>query len=321
MEYLLSIILCGFTILLSFKIYKHKLNKKINKIEDEVRNEIYQNEKEKIVVQVRNDMEKLTLEKKSLQKEIDEKLSFNTSLLKIREDELDRLIETKRKQRFKLLEKELNRYYEDQMTMKRAELATQRILLELERDEKQEELQAVLQELENFRSAREVVNQAILREKQISEQEEFFKILVMESDKNDIEILNEVKNKLSNRESLQKLIWEIFIKRYTNEMIKRVTAGKKICGIYKVTNLKTKESYIGKSVDIGNRWSEHVKSSLSIGTIAHSSFHTRLDKDGVWNYTWEILEETSKDKIGDREKYWIKFYESNKYGLNSKEGG
>lgn len=169
--------------------------------------------------------------------------------------------------------------------------------------------------------ARETINQAILREKEIQEKEEFYKILITEDDKNDIQILEEIKNKLRNKEALQKLIWEIFIKRPALEMIKRVTVGKKISGIYKVTYLKTGESYIGRSVDIGNRWTEHIKSSLSIGTIAHSSFHNRLEKDGIWNYSWEILEELPKERNNEREKYWINFYETNKYGLNQRDGG
>ncbi len=317
MEFLISGILCGLVILLSFIIYKKKLKQNISI----TRNEIYQQEKEKIVVQVQKELDALYDKKSQIEREISEKLSFNNSMLQLREEELNRLIEAKREEKIKLLNEQADNYYNEQLKLKKDLLISFEILNEEEKQKAQQELQRILLELEEHRMARETINQAILREREIQEKEEFYKILVTEDDKNDIQILEEIKNKLRNKEALQKLIWEIFIKRPALEMIKRVTAGKKISGIYKVTYLKTGESYIGRSVDIGNRWTEHVKSSLSIGTIAHSSFHNRLEKDGIWNYSWEILEELPKEKNNEREKYWINFYETNKYGLNQRDGG
>lgn len=317
MEFLISGILCGLVILLSFIIYKKKLKKHFSTIRDE----IYRQEKEKIVVQVQKELDVLYDKKSQIEREISEKLSFNNSMLQLREEELNRLIETKREEKIKLLNEQADNYYNEQLKLKKDLLISFEVLNEEEKQKAQQELQRILLELEEHRMARETINQAILREKEIQEKEEFYKILITEDDKNDIQILEEIKNKLRNKEALQKLIWEIFIKRPALEMIKRVTVGKKISGIYKVTYLKTGESYIGRSVDIGNRWTEHIKSSLSIGTIAHSSFHNRLEKDGIWNYSWEILEELPKEKNNEREKYWINFYETNKYGLNQRDGG
>jgi len=93
-----------------------------------------------------------------------------------------------------------------------------------------------------------------------------------------------------------------------DEMIKRVTGGRDVSGIYKITYLRTGEAYIGKTTNIKKRWGEHCKSALDIGTIAHSSFHTRLKKDGLWNYTFEILEEVPKDQLTEREKFYISLY-------------
>jgi len=317
MEFLITIILCGLVILLSYNIYK----KKIKESTDKIRNEIYQTEREKIVVQVQKELEDLYNQKKQIEEEIGQKLSFNNTLLKVREEELNRLIEEKKKEKLKLLDEQVENYYNEQIRIQNDILKSFQELNEEEKQKAQEELKKILSELEDYRLARETVNQAILREKEIQEKEEFYKIVILEDEKNDILILEEIKNKLKNKEALQKLIWEIFIKRPSLEMVKRVTAGRKISGIYKITYLKTGESYIGRSVDIGKRWIEHIKSSLSIGTIAHSSFHTRLERDGVWNYTWEILEEVPKEKINEREKYWINFYQTNKYGLNQREGG
>jgi hypothetical protein len=37
-------------------------------------------------------------------------------------------------------------------------------------------------------------------------------------------------------------------------MIKRVTGGRKVGGIYKITYKKTGEAYIGKTTDFSTRW-------------------------------------------------------------------
>lgn len=184
----------------------------------------------------------------------------------------------------------------------------------------QEELAAAKSELDEFQAKRAAVNEAIRREREIEEQEDFYRISITENDIKDIEVLRSIEPRLTNREVLNKLIYEVFIKRPLMEMEKRVLKGQKIGGIYKITYIKTGEAYIGRSVDIGNRWKEHCLSSLNIGTIAHSTFHNILAEKGLQNFTWEVLEEVDKDKQSSREKYWVDFYQTNKQ-YNSKAGG
>lgn len=169
------------------------------------------------------------------------------------------------------------------------------------------ELKLIEAELEEYRSKRAAINEAIRRERAIEEEADFYRIIIPEYDREDIAVLSDIAPRLRNKEVLNKLIYETFIKRPLQEMTKRVVSGKK-SGIYKITYIKTGESYIGKSSDIANRWTQHCKSSLNIGTIAHSTFHNILTEKGIWNFTWEILEEVSKEKLTDREKYWIEFY-------------
>lgn len=184
----------------------------------------------------------------------------------------------------------------------------------------QEELAAAKSELDEFQAKRAAVNEAIRREREIEEQEDFYRISITENDIKDIEVLRSIETRLTNREVLNKLIYEVFIKRPLMEMEKRVLKGQKIGGIYKITYIKTGEAYIGRSVDIGNRWKEHCLSSLNIGTIAHSTFHNVLAEKGLQNFTWEVLEQVDKDKQSSREKYWVDFYQTDKQ-YNSKAGG
>lgn len=184
----------------------------------------------------------------------------------------------------------------------------------------QEELAAAKSELDEFQAKRAAVNEAIRREREKEEQEDFYRISITDNDIKDIEVLRSIEPRLTNREVLNKLIYEVFIKRPLMEMEKRVLKGQKIGGIYKITYIKTGEAYIGRSVDIGNRWKEHCLSSLNIGTIAHSTFHNVLAEKGLQNFTWEVLEQVDKDKQSSREKYWVDFYQTDKQ-YNSKAGG
>lgn len=179
----------------------------------------------------------------------------------------------------------------------------------------------IREQLEDFRKRREAINEAILREKKVQEQENFYKIVLTNDDLEDMEMLRGIIPRMRNRDIIPKLIWESILRRPTQEMIKRVTQNRDISGIYKVTYIKTGESYIGKSTNIRARWTNHCKTAIGLEAAASSTFHTRLARDGVENYTWEILEEVAPDKLSEREKYYIELYGTKDNGMNIKEGG
>lgn len=183
----------------------------------------------------------------------------------------------------------------------------------------QEELLAAKSELDEFQAKRAAVNEAIRREKELNEQESFYSIDVPEADREDIQILQSMDARLHNRDVIPKLIWELFIRRPTQEMIKRVTGGRKFGGIYKITYKKTGEAYIGKSTDISTRWQNHIKTVIGLEGAARATLHARMARDGLWNYTFEVLEELNKDELSARETYYINLY-GTKNQLNMKEG-
>ena len=180
--------------------------------------------------------------------------------------------------------------------------------------------QSLKDEVEDFQKKRESINKESLRQRIIEERQDFYRIQLSEESIRDISILEEIKPRLSKLDSLNKLIYDNYIKKPAEEMIKRVLEGRAPSGIYKITRLKTGEIYIGKSTDIKARWSQHTKSAFHCGTISHSVLHTTMEKDGIDKFTWELLEEVPKEKLSEREKYWIQFYGSQKYGLNEKVG-
>lgn len=199
-------------------------------------------------------------------------------------------------------------------------LKDEELFLENFRAKAQEEIQELTKVLEDFKLKIEVKNKAILREKEILEKEDFYRIVLSKEDLDDILNLERVEPYLNNKEVLRKLIYSTYIRRPLGELVKRVLEGRKVSGVYKITFLKTGESYIGKSTDVGNRWHEHLKTVLGIGTVAVSSLHTKMKKEGIENFSFELIEEISRDKLSEREKYWIDFYGTINQ-LNMKSGG
>lgn len=182
-----------------------------------------------------------------------------------------------------------------------------------------EEILAARVELDEFQAKRAAVNEAIRREKEIQEKESFYSIDIPKADQEDIRVLQDMDLKLHNRDVIPKLIWELFVRRPCQEMIKRVTNGKKVSGIYKITYKKTGEAYVGKTTDILTRWTNHCKTAIGLEGAARATLHNRLAKDGLWNYTWEILEEVDKDHLSSREAFYIDLY-GTKQQLNMKSG-
>lgn len=193
-------------------------------------------------------------------------------------------------------------------------------LCKSEENRKRLELGELSAILEDFKKKQEVINQEILRKRQVEEQQDFYRVVLEENAVSDMQILLNIREKLIFRENLDKLIYDVYISKAVLEMIKRVLGGRAPSGIYKITRLKTGEIYIGKSTDIKKRWTEHCKTAYGVGSIAHSILHTTIRRDGIENFTFELLEEVPKDKLTEREKYWITFYGSKEYGLNERVG-
>lgn len=180
------------------------------------------------------------------------------------------------------------------------------------------ELSYLRKELEDFRSRRDAVNEAIRRERELIEKEDFYKIQLTQNDIEDIKLLDSMRNHLCHKEVLPKVIWESIARRPVNEMIKRVV-GQKVGGIYKITYIPTGEAYIGRTVNFKDRWQAHIQTALGMEKVASSTLHTHMARNGIWNYSFEILEEVPKDKQSEREKFYIDLYGTQKQ-LNMRKG-
>lgn len=91
--------------------------------------------------------------------------------------------------------------------------------------------------------------------------------------------------------------------------------------IYKITNQINQKIYIGKTNrNIKIRFKEHCR-NVNKDSCEKRPLYAAMRKYGIENFFIELIEECSLDKVEEREKYWIEFYQSFKNGYNATIGG
>ncbi len=75
-------------------------------------------------------------------------------------------------------------------------------------------------------------------------------------------------------------------------------------GIYKITNLKTGEFYIGQSNNIEKRWRDHF--CKGYGAMHSARFQEAIDSLGRDGFAFTVIEECDVSDLADRERYWIR---------------
>lgn len=300
---------------IELKHYEDLYSDTLRKKEDDFKRLLQQYENEEI--RLKNEFMSATFLHNQRMNEIKEKRTQAEFDLKVLEDKREHLNEV------------LNTYYESEQNRINDKIKhyTDKAIQEMkdavnvQNQILTKDIEEVQQELEKYQAMRAAINENIMRERQLQEQSEFYTINLSDAEIADLLMIKELSPRFNNRELLNKIIYESYIKRPLQEMIKRVLGGRSPSGIYKITRKSTGEIYIGRAVSVDKRWTEHAKMAFSIGSIAHSTLHTLMEKDGIWNYTFELLEEVPKEQLNEREKYYIDFYDSKNFGLNQKNGG
>ena len=70
--------------------------------------------------------------------------------------------------------------------------------------------------------------------------------------------------------------------------------SRKVCGVYKITNIKNNKIYIGSSNNIHQRWKNHIR---ELETNKHSNIYLQNDWDMYEkdNFKFEVIEECAED--------------------------
>ena len=176
--------------------------------------------------------------------------------------------------------------------------------------------------IEEHKQSLRVIQEQVKKQE---EKEDFVKVhslSITAVDKADIALIRDFSIKLFRKDVFQKLIWTEYYQRPLQALRKALNVDK-ISGIYKITEIKTGKSYIGQAINIGERWAEHVKTGLGIGSNVYQTnkFYKTLNEKGPESFSFELVEKCEPTKLNERERYWIEYFNSISFGFNTKVGG
>lgn len=93
-------------------------------------------------------------------------------------------------------------------------------------------------------------------------------------------------------------------------------------GIYKIENKINGHCYIGQSKNIQKRWKDEINASKnSFDSSYNYPLSKAFRKYGIENFSFQVIEECSINELNEKEKYWIKKYNSYNNGYNQTLGG
>lgn len=174
-------------------------------------------------------------------------------------------------------------------------------------------------DLDTIRSTRAATIKAMLREKELDKNKDFYTLSIDVYDKREIDVIKSIEGMIRDPRSLRMLIWSSYYLKKANELCANVLGPNKKTGIYKITSLIDGRCYIGQAIDIKERWRDHMKAGLGIDAPA-TKFYEVMQEQGIENFTFELLEECSKDLLNEKEMFYIDLYQSLDYGFNSTRG-
>lgn len=182
------------------------------------------------------------------------------------------------------------------------------------------EFEAVNTELDKIKATRLAAIQANVREQEIKEKLDFYCLTPKTADINDIKTLERIKPQLNNPRILSMLIWSTYFQKDMTALCNKILGLKTITGIYKITNQENDKCYIGQSVDVAKRWKDHAKCGLGIDAPQGNKLYKEMQEIGIWNFSWELLEECPREQLNEKEKFYIELYQSKDYGYNTTKG-
>lgn len=183
-----------------------------------------------------------------------------------------------------------------------------------------EQIQLLQSSLDKLKRQKAATIEAFQREQAVQDSKDDYRIIIEDNDKADIDILNSFKNRLSNPEILSKLIWSTYFQKKAKALFINIVGTEKVCGIYKITNINDMKCYVGQSVDIANRFTQHCRCGCGIKTPKDNKLYAAMLKNGLDQFTFEIVEICPQEELNEKEKYYIDVYNSVNYGFNSQDG-
>lgn len=183
------------------------------------------------------------------------------------------------------------------------------------------ELDEAKKDLDKIQATRAAAIQAQLKEKEIKDNKDNFRLNISEASKKDIRLLKSIQPDITNSIVIDKIIWSNYYQPLAKTKFPKIIGKATTCGIYKITSLTTGAPYIGQSSDCCDRWKQHCKNALGVGNVVNENkLYKAMKEEGLYNFTFEILEECDRSVLDEKEKYYIKLYKAYDFGLNGNRG-
>lgn len=182
------------------------------------------------------------------------------------------------------------------------------------------EIQDCKLNLEKIQNTQAAALEAQKREEEMALKADFYSLHLTSIEQDTITLIEAIKPRLPEPRVLSMLIWQTFYQKQMTNLCADVLGTNIVCGIYKITNKKSKLCYIGQAVNIADRWKQHAKCGLGIDTPAQNKLYRAMQTDGLTNFTFELLEACPRNQLNEKEKFYINLYQSYDYGYNSNKG-
>lgn len=179
------------------------------------------------------------------------------------------------------------------------------------------DLQSQLLKLKETKAA---IIEANKRQQQIQQNKQNYCLIPTKKQLQDIHNLQAIKDQLNNPRILSMLIWTEYYRGLAQKQFPIILGTKTKTGIYKITNLQTDECYIGQSKDVYKRFCQHCKCGLGIDTPQNNKLYKAMQKYGLQNFSFQLLQECPADQLDQKEKFYIEAYSAKDFGYNSTGG-
>lgn len=245
-------------------------------------------------------------------KETQEKAAkdYYNSALQVAQVNFDQEIDNISKKVFEYREDTKNTYLD---TLKEAEQDFQQKI-----NQKKEELRILNEKLAAEQKNVDIAVEAAQRQVAMETQQDFYRLNLSNEDIMEINKLREVLPFLRDKEPLNKVIYQTYYAKPYSDLVGRVIGTGRHTGIYKITNLENGMCYVGQSVDIAERWRQHIKRGVGAEAPTRNKLYPAMLAIGVENFTFEVIEECERSKLDEREDYWQNYFHAKDFGYSIK---
>lgn len=160
--------------------------------------------------------------------------------------------------------------------------------------------------------------EAAKRQEEMDTAQDFYRLNLSNIDIEEITKLRQVTVLLRDSEPLNKVIWKVYYEKPYTDLIGRVVGSGVHTGIYKITNLENQKCYVGQAANIADRWKQHIKRGVGAEAPTRNKLYPAMLQHGVENFTFEIVEECSRDMLNSREDYWQDYFGAKEFGYSIK---